>query len=68
MERSELQRAIEAILFAAGECVEIKHLAFVFDVSEAEVVDAVSSLSDELAFNRRGIRIIKLENGYQMVY
>lgn len=67
MERIELQRAIEAILFAAGECIEIKHLAFVLEVSEKEIIDAVSSLADELAFNRRGIRIIKLENGYQMV-
>jgi segregation and condensation protein B len=27
----------------------------------------VDALADEFAFNRRGVRILKLENGYQMV-
>ncbi len=67
MEYSELQRAIEAILFAAGERVEISRLAAVFEVDEDEIEKAVNSLADELAFERRGIRILRLENGYQMV-
>ena len=67
MEQSELQRIIEAILFAAGERVEISRLAAVLEVDPEEITDAVSKLMDELSFNRRGIRILKLENGYQMV-
>lgn len=67
MEYSELQRAIEAILFAAGERVEISRLAAVFEVDEDEIEMVVNSLADELAFERRGIRILRLENGYQMV-
>ena len=67
MERIELQRAIEAILFAAGERVDIGRLSMVLETDPADIEQAVDSLADELAFSRRGIRIIKLEKGYQMV-
>ena len=67
MEQSELQRAIEAILFAAGERIEISRLASVLETDEADVVAAADALADQMAFERRGIRIIKLEKGYQMV-
>ena len=67
MEQTELQRAIEAILFAAGEMVEISRLAMALETDEADIVDATDTLADTLAFERRGIRIIKLDKGYQMV-
>ena len=67
MEHSELQRAIEAILFAAGERIEIARLAAVLETDPKEIEEAADQLANELAFNRRGIRILKLEKGYQMV-
>ena len=67
MEQTELQRAIEAILFAAGERVDISRLAFVLETDEADIEDAADALAGMLAFERRGVRIIKLEKGYQMV-
>ena len=67
MDREELQRAIEAILFAAGERVELSRLAAVLETDEHEVAEAADALADAWAFSRRGIRIIKLEQGYQMV-
>lgn len=67
MEQIEIQRIVEAILFAAGERIEIARLASVLEVDQAEIVKAVDALADEFAFNRRGVRILKLENGYQMV-
>ena len=67
MEKLELQRAIEAILFASGERVEVSRLSFALEVDENEIVAAVDALCDELAFARRGIRIVKLDKGYQMV-
>ena len=67
MEQIELQRAIEAILFASGERVETSRLAMVLEADEKDIEAAADSLADELAFNRRGIRILRLENGYQMV-
>lgn len=67
MDQTELQRAVEAVLFAAGEPVEISRLSAVFEVDKNEIIAAVSALADELAFQRRGIRILRLEDSYQMV-
>ena len=67
MEQNELQRAIEAILFAAGERVELSRLAMALETDESDVAAAADALADELAFSRRGIRILKLDSGYQMV-
>ena len=61
MDREELQRAIEAILFAAGERIEISRLAAVLEADEKEITEAADALADSLAFERRGIRILKLE-------
>ena len=66
MERSELERIIEAILFASGEPVELNRLAFAAEVDADEAEAAVKSLMDRLSFERRGIRIIKLDRAYQM--
>lgn len=66
MEFEELQRAIEAILFAAGERMDISRLAFALDMDPKEIEEAADKLSDKYAFERRGIRILKLEKGYQM--
>ena len=67
MEFEQLQRAIEAILFAAGERVEVSRLAMALETDENEIITAADSLADTLAFDRRGIRILKLDRGYQMV-
>ena len=67
MEQTELQRIIEAILFAAGEPIEISRLAMVLETDEKDIIAATDALADELSFNRRGIRILKLEKRYQMV-
>ena len=67
MEMEELQRAIEAILFAAGERIDASRLAMALQTDEADIINAADALADQLAYERRGIRILKLEKGYQMV-
>ncbi|HBK03568.1 MAG TPA: SMC-Scp complex subunit ScpB [Clostridiales bacterium] len=67
MEFEQLQRAIEAILFAAGERMEISRLSEVLEADPDEIEKAADAMADEFAFQRRGIRILKLEKGYQMV-
>ena len=67
MEQIELQRAIEAILFASGEKVEASRLAMALETDEKDIITAADALSDELSFARRGIRVLKLEKAYQMV-
>ena len=67
MEREELQRAIEAILFAAGERIEAARLAMALETDVADIIAAADDLANTYAYERRGIRILKLETGYQMV-
>ena len=67
MEQTELQRAIEAILFAAGERLEISRMAAVLEADPKDVETAADALANDYAFERRGIRILKLDKGYQMV-
>ena len=67
MEQIDLQRAVEAILFAAGERVEISRLSMALEVDPDEIEAAVDALANELSYERRGIRILRLEKGYQMV-
>lgn len=67
MELTELHRGIEAILFAAGEPVEISRLAMALEADPSDISAAADALADELAFQRRGVRILRLENAYQMV-
>ena len=66
MERNELEKVIEAILFAAGEPVELSRLAMATECDEDEVEAAAKALMDRLAFDRSGIRVISLEKAYQM--
>lgn len=66
MDRTELERIIEAILFAAGEPVEAARLAMAAECDPDEVEAAAKALMDRLAFERRGIRVVRLENAYQM--
>lgn len=67
MDSNEIQRAVEAILFAAGERVEISRLSDVLKADPDEIIRQTDALANQLAFERRGIRILRLEDGYQMV-
>ena len=67
MEQEELTRILEAILFAAGERVEVARLAQVLEVDPEEITKAADHLADQLSYDRRGIRVLRLEKGYQMV-
>ncbi len=66
MEETELQRSLMAILFAAGEPVGVERLAFALGCSLKEVHREVKDLMDRLNFARSGIRIVRLEDAYQM--
>ena len=67
MEQSQMERILEAILFASGERMELARLAAAMEADEDEVERAAEALADRLAFERRGIRVLRLERGYQMV-
>jgi len=66
LEQNEIQRALVAILFAAGEPVDVKRLCFSLEIEEEIIHRELQDLMDRLSYNRSGIRIIRLENAYQM--
>lgn len=66
MEQTELQRAIMAILFAAGEPVGAERLAFALGCSVNAVHNETKGLMDDLNFTRSGIRIVAVDEAYQM--
>ena len=67
MEQAEIERILEAILFASGERIETERLSAILECKPDEIRRAADVLADRLAFERRGIRIIRLDDGYQMV-
>ncbi|MCQ2420894.1 MAG: SMC-Scp complex subunit ScpB [Clostridia bacterium] len=66
MEQNDLQRAIMAVLFAAGEPVDAARLSQTLEADEDEIHRQTQALMDMLSFGRSGIRIVRLENAYQM--
>lgn len=67
METEEIGRAVEAILFAAGDPVGAQRMAQAIGVGLDQVEAALKTLMDAYSFQRRGMRIIQLEDAYQMV-
>ena len=67
MEIIDLQRGIEAILFASGEPVECERLAQALEADRKDVQKVADEMVSTWAFERRGIRVIKLDKAYQMV-
>ena len=50
MEQIEIQRAIEAILFAAGERIEVSRLSMALEVDPDEIVAAADALGQGKGF------------------
>ena len=66
MEVKELECAIEGILFAAGEPVPTERLCQTLEQDRDTVEAVCHRLADEYSYHRRGIRLVHLENCWQM--
>lgn len=66
MEYTELDRAVEAILFAAGEPIAGARMAAALDETTEAVNGSAQRLMDAYAFDRRGVRIVHLDDAWQM--
>lgn len=66
MEMKDIESAVEGILFAAGEPVEAQRLCAVLELDRETVDAVVRALADRYAYERRGMRILTLEDRYQM--
>ena len=61
-----LSSALEAILFAAGDCVPLARLALILQTDEQTVSDTVDALAAMYESEGRGMRILRLEDKVQM--
>lgn len=66
MEIEKLQGAIEAILFTMGESVELSRIAAAIEHDEETTKKLIYNMMDRYEEESRGVRIIELDNSFQM--
>lgn len=66
IEDKELYNAIEALLFVAGDPVSIDRLSEALNIPISDLEEFMPKMMDEYNYERRGIKLIKLENSYQL--
>ena len=66
MEIKKTQAAIEAILFAMGDSVELEKIAGAIEQDTQTTKKLIHAMMDQYQQEDRGIRILELENAYQL--
>ena len=66
LEISKLEGAIEAILFTMGDSVELGKIAAAIGHDENTTRKIIRQMMDKYASEDRGVRILELENSFQM--
>ena len=62
----KLEAAIEAILFSVGDAVSSKIFEKLFNISEKKMDEVFNSMNEKYQAQERGIKIVKLEDSYQL--
>ena len=62
----DLKSAIEAVLFASGDSVPVGRLSLSFACDEEEIIAAAKELEEEYSSEKRGIRMLFLEDRLQL--
>ena len=65
-EMKELESAVEAILFASGEPVHVDRICVALEIDRPTAERVLQKLMDYYAFERRGIRLLKIEDSWQL--
>ena len=66
MEMKEIESAVEAILFASGEPVHVDRICVALEIDRPTAERVLQKLMDYYAFERRGIRLLKIEDSWQL--
>jgi segregation and condensation protein B len=66
MDIKDIEGAIEGILFASGEPVAIERIASVMGVDKPLIVDVARRMGDRYGFERRGLRLVRLDDSLQL--
>lgn len=67
LETKEIVSVVEGILFASGEPVAIDRICLALEMDKDTVEQVLRHLADYYAYERRGIRLIRMDNQYQLV-
>ena len=62
----EVEAAVEAILFSSGESVQIDRICMALEIDRTTVEQVLRKLGDYYAYERRGMRLLKLEDSWQL--
>ena len=65
-EMKEIEAAVEGILFASGEPVAVDRICVALDMDRPTVELVLQRLQDSYSYERRGIRLLKMEDSYQL--
>ena len=66
MDFRELEAAMEGILFASGEPVNLDRICFALELDRETAEMILQKLGDHYAYNRRGVRRVRLDDSYQL--
>ena len=66
MEMKEIESAVESILFASGEPVQTDRICTALELDRPTVERVLQKLMDGYAYERRGIRLLRIEDSWQM--
>jgi len=62
----EIESAIEGILFASGEPVHVERICVALEMDRPTVEQLLQKLMDYYAYERRGIRLLHIEDTWQL--
>ena len=65
MDMREIESAMEGILFASGEPVHVDRLCTALELDRATAEQVLQRLMDYYAYERRGIRLLRMEDSWQ---
>ena len=66
MELREIEAMIEGILFASGEPIHVDRIAIALEMDRQTVEQVLQRLADHYAYERRGMRLLRMEDTYQL--
>lgn len=66
MDEREIKAIIESLLFIWGDPLSLNDIASILDLSDKEVNRLLDEMIDEFEYNRRGIKIIRIKDKYQL--
>ena len=66
MDKKEMEAAVESILFASGEPVNIERIRVALAIDRPTAERILQGLMDYYAYERRGMRLLKIEDCWQL--